>query len=131
MTKFGFNKLVRDNIPEFFEQEGHIIEHHKLGEKALKLALLEKLHEEVKEAVNSNEIEELKAELADVIQVIRDICLINSIELEEVEQIREAKETKKGGFGKGAYIDSVEIEDSNNNWYQHLKSQPEKYPKID
>lgn len=67
------NKLVRDNIIKKIEANGDIAKRHIAGEAEFELKLAEKLIEESRELKDSQNIEELKEELADIQEVIEEI----------------------------------------------------------
>lgn len=97
-----YNKLVRDNIDEIINNNGK-------GEKAIvrilnnseyKQELLKKLHEEFNElleALNTENKDNIIEESSDLIEVIR---AINNDNLEEILIKMEEKRAKKGGFIK-------------------------------
>lgn len=89
-----YNKLVRDNIPEYLDKKGisyekRIAENYEYVEE-----LFKKLDEEVKEFQESKNAEEL----ADIIEVIEAIKKLP--EFKDVEEFRQAKLQSRGGFDK-------------------------------
>ncbi len=101
-------KLVRDKIPEIIEKAGkkpvtHIADDSEYWDK-LKL----KLQEEVDEVLEADSPEEVKEELADIIEVINAICDFKSIDITEVESLREKKAKERGGFKDKIILDDVE-----------------------
>ena len=129
MPTFKYAKLVRDNIADWHVDAGHTPKVTHLQGAELIQALSQKLHEEADEvAVASSE--ELAEEIADVQQILRDICSVAGIDPISVEEIRKEKEAHKGGFQKGVYIDSVAIPNDDDVWAQYCRRAPEKYPEI-
>lgn len=91
-----YNKLVRDNIPEYIRSKGaepviRIADYPEYGAK-----LLEKLQEETAELLESKSIEEI----ADILEVLDAICEYNGFSKTEVEKIKVQKAIEKGKFQK-------------------------------
>ena len=79
-----YNKLVRDKIPELIESDGKECATHILSEGEYIAALETKLDEEVAEYQTDKNLEEM----ADVLEVLRAICIARGYTLEELEQLR-------------------------------------------
>ncbi len=131
MPKYQWEKLVRDKIVSHVKDEGHTIDYKRLSKRELSTALFDKLEEELNEVKTAKDKQELTEELADLQQIINDICQINQISLTELKETQAKKKDKKGGFTKGFYVKSVEIADPKDPWNQYFENQPNKYPKID
>ena len=128
MIKFLCNKLGRDKGLEGFAAQA-ITPHYKiLIGKDLCNALKNKLLEEAYETQEANE-QEITAELADVLEVIHGLCRAYGISVQKVEQIREQKYQERGGFEKGLYIETLEMETTNPK-VEHFRKSPLKYPEI-
>ncbi|MBQ3080576.1 MAG: nucleoside triphosphate pyrophosphohydrolase [Clostridia bacterium] len=93
----SYSKIVRDKIPEIIEKSGKSCVWEKVSTEEAVLGLENKLLEEVREYLESREIEEL----ADVLEVIHGICCLRNVNMEEVEKIRLEKKEKRGGFEEG------------------------------
>lgn len=103
-----YDKLVRDKIPEIIRKNGQIPIAHKASEVEFKTKLLEKLGEEVKEFLNSPSEELAKEELADILEMVKNIGeLIYGVEWSALEKIRQKKATARGGFEKRIILDEV------------------------
>ena len=101
-------KLVRDRIPEIIEKAGkkpvtHIADDHEYWDK-LKL----KLQEEVDEVLEDGTEDEVKEELADVLEVINAICEFKKVDKKELESLRAKKAEDRGGFSQKIILDKVE-----------------------
>jgi len=101
-------KLVRDRIPEIIEKNGkkpvtHIANDNEYWDK-LKL----KLQEEVDEVLEDGTEDEVKEELADVLEVIKAICEFRKVNKKELESLREKKAKERGGFKDKIILDKVE-----------------------
>lgn len=89
-----YNKLVRDKIPELIESDGRKAIIEKLDESQYREFLNIKLGEELKEYLESGEVEEL----ADLVEVIYAILDSKNVTISEFEKVREEKILKRGAF---------------------------------
>lgn len=101
MSKKIFNKLVRDNIPQVIEGTGDKPFCKTLTKEETIIELNKKLTEEVKEYLDSGEIEEL----ADIVEVVYGILYAKNITIEQFEEVRKAKAQVRGGFEKGVFLE--------------------------
>jgi len=99
-----FNKLVRDKIPQIIESNNEICHVEILDEKTYLEKLNEKLQEEMREYLESGEIEEL----ADLEEVLRAILKAKKVEHDDFEKIRIKKVEKRGAFEKRLFLKSTE-----------------------
>ena len=99
-----YNKLVRDKIPELIESDGKKCVTHILSEKEYIAALETKLDEEIAEHRTDKNLEEM----ADVLEVLRAICIARGYTLEELEQLRAKKAAERGGFEERIFLEYVE-----------------------
>ncbi|HEX2858736.1 MAG TPA: nucleoside triphosphate pyrophosphohydrolase [Alphaproteobacteria bacterium] len=105
LNTYTLNKLVRKNdiarmqaddvqvqVAEPLEREEYLQKlHAKLGEEVA----------EMKAATNPKKRVE---ELADIIEVVREICRESNYTLAEMEQMRSAKFRERGGFSRKNYV---------------------------
>lgn len=98
------NKLVRDKIPEIIEAAGKICVTHTLTNKEYIAALETKLNEEVAEYQADKNLEEM----ADVLEVLRALCVARGYTLDELEEMRVKKANDRGGFGNKIFLEYVE-----------------------
>ena len=98
--KHIYNKLVRDRIPEIIEKD-----HKTCAEylKCLKNKLLEECHE-----VMDAEGEDIKKEMADVLEVLEALENTLHIDHKEVLSIKEKKARSNGAFKNKIYLEYVE-----------------------
>lgn len=129
MPTFKYSKLVRDNIPTFHLEAGHSIDSRALTGSELSNALIAKLHEEADEIDSALTHEELVEEIADVQQVITDLCDANNITIEQLTEAINKKAARKGGFSKGQYIETVTMP-TDDEWVEYCRKSPDKYPEI-
>ena len=127
MPTFRFNKLVRDKLPGIYEKLDQRLTWRHLNGLALLKALQDKLIEESAEIpFESNNIESIIDELADVEQVMDDIKAKLAISDVEVEKTKQRKLVKKGGFSNGIFVESIELKDDDE-WVEYYRRESEKY----
>lgn len=97
------NKLVRDRIPEIIKASGKSCEVKTLNDQEYIENLNIKLKEELKEYMESGDIEEL----ADLVEVVYAIVKQKGINIEEFEKIRLEKKEQRGGFDDRLFLISV------------------------
>ena len=97
MSSIGYDKLVRDRIPEIIARSGKRAVTDMIPEKDMGPALDRKLQEEVGEYLESRNMEEM----ADVLEVLHGIALHMGIPWEKIEEERLRKREERGGFEKG------------------------------
>lgn len=98
------NKLVRDNIPFLCKNNEQIPETKILDDNEYTSALKQKLKEEVKEYLMSNDIEEL----ADIIEVIEALAENQGASIDEVMKRKQIKQIKNGAFKNKIFLISVD-----------------------
>jgi predicted house-cleaning noncanonical NTP pyrophosphatase (MazG superfamily) len=101
------NKLVRDNVPEIIAKEGKAVTYRILDDEEYKVALEEKLDEEVIEYHDSKSVEEI----ADIVEVLNAIIKANGHSRFEVFVARMKKKMHKGGFKRRAFLEEVKEEE--------------------
>ena len=106
--KKTYNKLVRDNIPSIIEKNGGIPTTRILDDKEYKKELENKLLEEYKEVLGTDNKTDRLEELADMLELISALAKVEGSSLEEVIEIAKIKANKRGGFDKKIYLESVE-----------------------
>lgn len=89
-----YNKLVRDKIPQIMISNGEIPNTRILNTGEFIFELRNKLTEEVKEYINSGDIEEL----ADILEVCFTLGKINGVTQEELLEVMNNKRESRGGF---------------------------------
>ncbi len=103
-----YNKLVRDKIPEIIAGDnGKTCVTRIMGDVEYLEALNAKLQEELKEYLESGDIEEL----ADLEEVLRAILDMKEISYEKFENIRRKKVEKRGTFKKKIFLVSISEKD--------------------
>ena len=96
-----YNKLVRDNIPEYIQGKGGIpITHIAEGQEYWR-KLKEKLIEEIEEFKKDENIEEF----VDISEVMDAIADFKNFDREEIKKGREKKAQEKGRFKNRIILD--------------------------
>lgn len=106
MTKNDLPKLVRDKIPQIIKQNNAECKTRKLDTNEFKVFLKKKLIEEAEE-LNQADLENVKNELADVLEVVYSLAKEYDIPLKEIEGKRKNKKIKRGGFKKMILLEKV------------------------
>lgn len=100
-----YNKLVRDKIPEIIAMDNGKTCKTRIMEDGEYLESLNlKLQEELKEYLESGEVEEL----ADLEEVLRAILEVKKVSYEDFEVIRINKVNKRGAFKKKIFLECAE-----------------------
>lgn len=98
-----FNKLVRDKIPDLLKEKGISQISHVSSVKEYPEKLKSKLQEEVNEfLITPNE-----EELADIFEVINELCDFYKIDKSKVKEVRKEKARKKGTFKSRIILDET------------------------
>ncbi len=92
-----YDKLVRDRIPEIIEARGAKASFRACADEA---EYLERLVAKLREEVDEFDRDRSAEELADVLEVVRALCLRLGIDPAEVERLREKKAVERGAFEK-------------------------------
>jgi len=99
----SYKKLVRDKIPEIIKKNNETPITRVLNEEEYLKELNIKIQEELKEYLESGEVEEL----ADLEEVLRAILDAKNISYEKFEEIRNKKVEKRGAFKEKIYLEGV------------------------
>jgi len=91
MRSFKFDKLIRDKIPDMMRRTGCVVHDKKLEGVELVAVLKNKLLEEAHEVAQAKSVNELKEELADLLEVVFAISSACNLDFAEIEKIRVAK----------------------------------------
>ena len=99
-----YNKLVRDKIPAIIVADnGKTCKTRIMEDDEYLESLNIKMQEELKEYLESGDIEEL----ADLEEVLRAILNAKKVSYEEFEKIRNSKVEKRGAFKEKIFLESV------------------------
>jgi predicted house-cleaning noncanonical NTP pyrophosphatase (MazG superfamily) len=104
-----YNKLVRDKIPEIIEADGEEPKVRILSESDYRKALLEKLVEESREALETGgDPEKLAMEIGDVLEVVDATVKAHHLNWGQIEEARRKRREGRGGFEKRLFLESTE-----------------------
>ena len=123
---FRLQKLVRDNIVGFNEEQGAEVSYKTLEGEELQQALTAKIIEEAKELQDGNVT---VGELADVQEVLDQLMLHAGVTKEEVAAVQNDKNTQNGAFTNGHFIETLTLPEGNK-WIEYYAADPQKYPEI-
>ena len=96
--KHIYNKLIRDRIPEIIENDHKTCATRILNDEEYLKCLKSKLLEECNEVINA-EGEDIKKEIADVLEVLEALENTLHIDHQEVLSIKEKKARSNGANG--------------------------------
>ncbi len=97
-------KLVRDRIPQVIEDSGGVAQWSILERSLWRLALNEKLKEEVGEYLGAESEESQLEELADIFEVVRGLVAERGLSMGNLISVADAKRIERGGFEKGIWL---------------------------
>lgn len=129
--KFGYAKLVRDNIPAMFRRDGFTAKLRRLGRTEYLAELKKKLGEESAEVAAAATAAEVRAEIADVQEVLDCLREVWQITPADLAQERRRKRRTNGGFKKRIYVEYIENgPKSDPAWLKYHLQRRKKYPLI-
>jgi len=130
MRYFRYKKLVRDKIVESMKNNGQKPLGVKiLDDKMFMQELIKKLIEESIEMLQVNDIDELKEELSDVVEIINYLKKTLKLSDKRLAELLKLKKDKNGGFDKRLFLDRVGIPEENNRIGYYLNNQ-DRYPEV-
>ena len=100
----GYNKLVRNRIPDIMTKNGEQAHFSVLNDADYLREPDKELTEETAEYQESKELEEL----ADILEVVEAICAARGHSAEELRALREKKRAERGGFEKRLFLEYKE-----------------------
>ena len=95
---------MRDRIPELIKAKGESPRIRVAKGAEYRRRLAQKLVEESADYLAGPNTEEL----ADIVEVVRALCLAHGTTFAGLERVRKAKAQKKGSFRKGIILDGTE-----------------------
>lgn len=128
--RFKTNILVRNNRIKIMEDQGLFVKYSVLSDEEYLTELKKKIIEESNEVAEADDEEELKLEIADVLEVIENILEVKNIAFDEIRDLKTKKQNKIGKFDNRYKTYYVEMDDDNDELEYYL-SKPNKYPEID
>ena len=112
MRRFRVGALVRNNRLPMMQAEGVHVDYDVLNNQEYALALKDKLLEEAQELSEAADIDSLKKELVDVLEVIEHLVAVHGFDKAELEAMKAQKQAKIGAFDQKIRINFVEMLDN-------------------
>ena len=104
----SFAKLVRNAIPAQIADGGEVVVQSRLPRSEMRRALVAKLLEEAQELISATDPDDVKAELADLLEIVRAVAGVTGVGWTEVEAAASDKRQRRGGFEDGAVLVGTE-----------------------
>ena len=104
----SFAKLVRDELPAEIAGRGELVLQSRLPRSEMRRALVAKLMEEAQELLAATDPDDVKAELGDLLEVVRAMAGVTGVDWVEVEATASEKRERRGGFEDGAVLVGTE-----------------------
>jgi len=105
----SFDKLVRDQIPQYIESRGESVTSARIDTEELERALIVKLLEETTEFLTAKPGPAKSEELADMLEVLRGLASTSKVAFPEIESRADKKRAKRGGFELGVILRSTNL----------------------
>lgn len=106
--KREYNKLVRDRVPEIFENSGRKVEYKILSDAQVLLALQDKLLEKAQNFAKRPS----ETEISDIFELMDTIIEKFEYEQMHIDYLKLKNREAKGGYSKNVYLISVDDEPS-------------------
>lgn len=100
-----FRKLVRDKMPELMAARGEKLVTRVLGDAEFKIALENKLLEEIQEMRQGDD---KKEKIAYIYEILEAIIPAYGFSKEEILELKKKKREERGGFEKRLFLEGVE-----------------------
>lgn len=125
-STFILNKLVRDKIATIMKESGIKVNTTLLRGLDLQKALQYKLVEEAQDVVSAQSPDDIKQEIANVLEVVDALMKHLDLDHSDIEKIRQAKNEARGSFTHGTYITTVEVVDQHIDFTSYKIKYPSK-----
>lgn len=122
--------MVRDKLPKILLDTGVTVHMRIMEQEEYIKRLKDKLFEETKEVIdacNNTDINHIKEECADVLEVIHVLSNIYGLSIDEIEEQRIANKQNRGSFEDRIYIDYIEMT-SDIPKLSYFRGKPDDYP---
>jgi len=128
MVIFELKKLVRDKFVEIFIAQGQVPHYRFLSKDEHRVYLADKVVEEARELANTPP-DSITEEIGDVQQALDDLRRTYGITKAELDTVMRAKRAKSGGFGKGLFIESLDLKEGDP-WIEYYRKEPERFHEV-
>ncbi len=102
-------KLVRDKIPDIIRASGRTPHVRTLSTAEYRIALLDKLPEEVAELIAAATRDAVIDEAADVLEVLATIAAEHGATLDSIVDVAQSKRAEREGFDMRLWLDRVDL----------------------
>jgi predicted house-cleaning noncanonical NTP pyrophosphatase (MazG superfamily) len=99
-----FRKLVRDDIPNKITEGGETVTLAEIAKEEARAALVGKLLEESYELLAADTPQDVTAELADLLEVVRSLANITGVDWSDVQEAANQKRVSRGGFERNVVL---------------------------
>lgn len=99
-----FGKLVRDGIPKKIRENHEEVGIIKVPAEDRRRLLISKLMEEAQEVIESTNRDDLRSELADVLEVVKSLAREANFDMADIENTASLKAAKLGSFNEGIVL---------------------------
>ncbi|SEK32832.1 Predicted house-cleaning noncanonical NTP pyrophosphatase, all-alpha NTP-PPase (MazG) superfamily [Roseovarius azorensis] len=99
-----FGKLVRDKIPANIAEGGETVREAKLAKGDMQVGLAGKLLEELDEFLRAHTDDDIAAELADILEVVKGLAHCSGHSWSKIVRLAKEKALKRGGFNEGKVL---------------------------
>jgi predicted house-cleaning noncanonical NTP pyrophosphatase (MazG superfamily) len=99
-----FRKMVRDEIPAKIERGGEIVTLAEIAKEEARAALVCKLFEEGFELLQADTPQDVTAELADLLEVVKALAATTGVDWSDVNAVSDAKRQARGGFARNLVL---------------------------
>jgi len=99
-----FRKLVRDEIPAKIQRGGEVVTLAEIARSEARAALVCKLFEEAFELLRADTPQDVTAELADLLEVVRALAATTGVDWSDVIEVSDAKRQARGGFARNLVL---------------------------
>jgi predicted house-cleaning noncanonical NTP pyrophosphatase (MazG superfamily) len=99
-----FGKLVRDGIPKKIRDGGEEVIAEPVRPEERRRVLLAKLLEETQEVAEATNVDDVRSELADLLEVVRGLVRNEGLGWAEVERAADEKADRLGAFDDGTVL---------------------------
>lgn len=99
-----FGKLVRDGIPKKIREGGEEVVAESVPPEDKRRWLLAKLMEEAQEVAEATNVDDVRSELADLLEVVRGLVRNEGLGWDEVERAADEKAKRLGAFGDATVL---------------------------
>lgn len=107
--KQSFYKLVRDKITDKIVSKGESVDFYQVSGREKMQFLFSKIFEEAFEVFDCNNEDDLREEIADLLEVCMSIAAHNNIDWNIIENTANRKNAKLGGFLDGKILLETEV----------------------